>query len=94
MNYTVGETAIITCEHKVAGQLKDPTSIKIMITDGVNSIEVDWADMTKTEVGKYRYDYHTPDDKAAGSFAAIVKSVDTGRTTIEQTSFTVSKGGG
>ena len=95
MSYIQGETITITATHrdKASGNLVDPTSIKITITDYKNGEELGWTDMVKDADGTYHYDYAIA-DTAKGPYTILCKTVYQNRTTKEKTEYTVEIGDG
>lgn len=93
MTYQRGETAVLQAYVKdSSGDYVDPTgSITITITDPSGSVVVNAQTMSKSETGKYYYDYNIPEDAVIGRYAYQVEVKDGSpvRTTIEQSSFLV-----
>ena len=87
-----GETVICSATVKTtAGVLYDPAdSMKITITNYINSIEVDDQAMTKDSTGEYHYDWTSLATADKGTYTAIYKATDGTRITIQKDIFEVA----
>jgi len=84
----IGETYILWCEHKIAGQYVNvSTSMKLtIILSPPHQILVPDTPMVNDETGKYHYDYLTTN---SGKHKVIFTAVDGSRITKEELRFTV-----
>ena len=93
MTYQRGETAVLQAYVKdSSGDYVDPSvSITITIIDPNGNVVVNEQTMSKSETGRYYYDYNIPEDATVGRYAYRVEVRDGSpvRTTIEQSSFVV-----
>lgn len=86
-SFYLGETVPFSIEIRNAqsSDLVDPDSITITIQN--NEVLVDNEDMIKDSVGVYHYDWIS---SAIGTFQAIFKAVDNGKTSIAKDNVNIS----
>ena len=70
------------------GAYLDPDSIVITIIDSEGSTQVDAQSMSKSDTGKYYFDFVIPVSAPCGDYKSEIKAVK-GFTAIEQDHFTV-----
>lgn len=85
--YQVGESPKFEAETRnVDNNLADPASVLIYIRDPDDTLSVDGIAMTKTETGKYYYDYTI--DSKVGTYYVKVKAIGSGaRVSIQPDNF-------